>query len=125
MPWTRPAAVVVDSQRPWLRPGTVVGERRYQRLLVIGFAAGEIPQIPANLLREGHIRTTEGRFVAVAIVSDEMRQAWDAFDVVKAPVPSTGGFVVLAAILLSCVMLVLGNLLADLLYFKLDPRVTE
>lgn len=26
-----------------------------------------------NLLREGHIRTTEGRFVAVAIVSDEMR----------------------------------------------------
>ncbi|MGE3327820.1 MAG: DUF3488 and DUF4129 domain-containing transglutaminase family protein [Acidimicrobiia bacterium] len=30
--------------------------------------------------------------------SDEMRQAWDAFDVVKAPVPSTGGFVVLAAI---------------------------
>jgi arsenite oxidase large subunit len=26
-----------------------------------------------NLLREGHIRVTEGRFVAVAIVSDEMR----------------------------------------------------
>jgi len=29
---------VVDQRRPWLRAGTVVGERRYQRLLVIGLA---------------------------------------------------------------------------------------
>jgi Zn-dependent protease with chaperone function len=30
---------VSDSTRPWLREGTVHGERRYQRLLVIGLAA--------------------------------------------------------------------------------------
>ncbi|MFN8965866.1 MAG: M56 family metallopeptidase [Gemmatimonas sp.] len=30
---------MTDSARPWLRAGTVHGERRYQRLLVIGLAA--------------------------------------------------------------------------------------
>lgn len=27
-----------------------------------------------NLLKDGHIKTTQGQFVAVAIVSDEMRE---------------------------------------------------
>lgn len=45
---------MVDSQRPWLRPGTVVGERRYQRLLVIGMSAilmlSLVPVVGTHLL---------------------------------------------------------------------------
>jgi Zn-dependent protease with chaperone function len=36
---TRLAAVVVDQRRPWLRAGTVAGERRYQRMLVLGLGS--------------------------------------------------------------------------------------
>ncbi len=43
-----------DARRPWLRSGTVVGERRYQRLLVIGLAAilmlSLVPVVGTHLL---------------------------------------------------------------------------
>ncbi|GAB1341675.1 M56 family metallopeptidase [Gemmatimonas sp.] len=45
---------MADSHRPWLREGTVVGERRYQRLLLVGLAAilmlSLVPVVGTHLL---------------------------------------------------------------------------